>query len=222
MLRRTQQIGSAEAFNPYSLKLLQVRFFYQIITVCKSAGLPTDKYRGNAEMDGKIFVEPNKKAPDETLYECRLRHNSNKEGRRLRVIRKLAEWTEPLTNPQSRAECLKMCSIAPWDKWCLGWKLGWQWLSCKLYLEVSVGAEREQDIFEAVECALEDEAVQRAAATIVAAISEEGVGLVAAKEDFVAAFKAAIDRSRSDVSAVQLCQSCGWGDADEAPKLVGA
>ena len=125
-------------------------------------------------MDGKIFVEPNKKAPDETLYECRLQHNSNKEGRRLRVIRKLAEWTEPLTNPQSRAECLKMCSIAPWDKWCLGWKLGWQWLSCKLYLEVSVGAEREQDIFEAIECALEDEAVQRAAATIVAAISEEG------------------------------------------------
>jgi hypothetical protein len=173
-------------------------------------------------MDGKIFVEPNRAAPDATLYESHLQHNSTKERQQLRILRKLAQWREPVTNPQSRAECLKMCSITPWDKWCLGWKLHWQWMSCNLYLEVCVAAERDQDVFEAIESCLGDEAVKAAATAIFAAISQDGVGLVAAKDDFVSAFKASIDRSRNDVSTVQLCQSCGWGDADEAPKLIGA
>jgi hypothetical protein len=176
-------------------------------------------------MDGKILIWPNKYAPDQTLYECRLQHNITKERQELRVLRKLAQWREPVTNPQSRAECLKMCSITPWDKWCLGWKLQWQWMSCILYLEVcaAVGRDRDRDrdIVEAIESCLGDEAMIGAARVILAAISREGVGLVAAKEDFVSAFKASIDRSRNDISTVHLCQSCGWGDADEAPKLIG-
>lgn len=173
-------------------------------------------------MDGRIFVEANKNAPDKSLYQCRLQHSSTREKRQLRILRKLAEWNEPLTNPQSRAECKRMCAIPPWDKWCLGWKLGWQALSCKLYLEVCIDAERGKDDFAAIEAALCDEAVRRAAAAIVDAVSQEGVGLVAAKEEFVSVFRASIDARRGDVSAVQLCQSCGWGDADDAPGLIGA
>jgi hypothetical protein len=179
-------------------------------------------------MDGKILIWPNKYAPDRTLYECRLQHNTTKKSQELRVLRKLAQWREPVTNPQSRAECLKMCSITPWDKWCLGWKLQWQWMSCILYLEVCAAVPRDRDrdpdrdIVEAIESCLGDEAMIGAARVILAAISREGVGLVAAKEDFVSAFKASIDRSRNDISTVHLCQSCGWGDADEAPRLIGA
>ncbi len=94
-------------------------------------------------------------------------------------------------------------------------------MSCKLYLEVCIAA-RDQDIFEAIKSCLADEAVESAATALLAAISQEGVGLVVAKGDFVSAFKAAIDRRRNDVLAVQLCQSCGWGDADDAPQLIGA
>ncbi len=173
-------------------------------------------------MEGQIYIYSNRAPPDTTLYECHLQHDSNKGRQQLRIMRKLAHWREPVTNPQSRAECLKMCSITPWDKWCLGWKLQWQWMSCNLYLQVCVAAKREQDVFEAIESCLGTEAVKAAATAIFAAISQDGVGLVAAKEDFVSAFKASIDTSRNDVSSIELCQSCGWGDADEAPKLIGA
>lgn len=179
-------------------------------------------------MAGKIFIFPSKNEPDETLYECHLQHSSTKERQAIRVIRKLAQWREPVTNPQSRAECLKMCSITPWDKWCLGWKLQWQWMSCILYLEVCAAVARapdrdpERDIIEAMESCLGDEAVKSAATDILTALSRDGVGLVAAKEEFVSAFKASIGRSRDDVSTVRLSQSCGWGDSDETPKLIGA
>jgi len=179
-------------------------------------------------MDGKILIFTNNNYPDETLYECHLRHNSREEKQEIRVIRKLAQWKEPVTNPQSRAECLKMCSITPWDKWCLGWKLQWQWVSCILYLEICATVARarnrdpERDIIEAMEFSLADEAVKSAATDILTAISRDGVGLVAAKEEFVSAFKASIGRSRDDVSTVHLSQSCGWGDSDETPRLIGA
>lgn len=115
-----------------------------------------------------------------------------------------------------------MCSIPPWDKWCLGWKLHWQWLSSTFYLEVRVPAQPERAVYAAIKSCLEDEAVRRATTALLAAISHDGVGLVAAKEDFVAAFEASMRGRRSDVSTIELRQSCGWGDADEAPKLIGA
>ncbi len=80
----------------------------------------------------------------------------------------------------------------------------------------------ERDIVEAMESCLGDEAVKSAATNIMTAISRDGVGLVAAKEEFLAAFRASIGRSRDDVSTVRLSQSCGWGDSDETPKLIGA
>jgi hypothetical protein len=96
-----------------------------------------------------------------------------------RAVRKIAGWRDPFTPPQFKNDCVKYCSITPWDKWCCGWALRKKWMDCELFVEVRTATP--QDLIKAIEECLQEAAVASAVAAIVAAVVTGGAALPAAK-----------------------------------------
>ncbi len=127
-----------------------------------------------------------------------------------RAIRKIAGWRDPFTPPQFKNDCVKYCSVTPWDKWCCGWALRKKWMDCELFVEVRTATP--QDLITAIEECLQEAAVASAVAAIIAAVITGGAALEAAKATFVSVFTICIERKLSGVVSIQLPQSCGWSD----------
>jgi hypothetical protein len=127
-----------------------------------------------------------------------------------RAIRKIAGWRDPFTPPQFKNDCVKYCSVTPWDKWCCGWALRKKWMDCELFVEVRTATP--QDLITAIEECLQEAAVASAIAGIIAAVITGGAALEAAKATFVSVFTICIERKLSGVVSIQLPQSCGWSD----------
>lgn len=127
-----------------------------------------------------------------------------------RVTRKIAGWRDPLTPPQSKADCVKECSITPWDKWCCGWAVRWRYMDCELFLEVRVATA--QDVVSAVEDCLKEAAITSAIAAIVTAIMSGGAALPAAKAAFIASLTNCLSKKLSDIISISVYESCGWTD----------
>lgn len=166
------------------------------------------------QIDSQVYIDPEIARADLNLdlYKSQfqtLDADAFKQ-KQTRVVRKIARWKDPFTVPQSKVECVKWCSITPWDKWCCGHKLSWRWMYCDLYVEVRTGTE--QDIVRALEESLQKAVVAAAIAAIVTAALTGGAALPAAKAAFVATLTMELSKKIEDLASVQLLQSCEWGD----------
>lgn len=128
----------------------------------------------------------------------------------LRAVRKIAGWRDPITPPQSKTECVKMCQITPWDKWCCGWATRWRYMDCELFVEVRVSSP--QDVVVAIEECLKEATITAAVAAIVTAIMTGGGGVAAAKSAFVSALTICLESKLKDIVSISLFETSGWTD----------
>lgn len=102
--------------------------------------------------------------------------------------RSLGRWVDPLTPPRITADCVKWCSITPWDKWCCGHAYRTEVIRVEPVLTVTIA--NPVDIEQQIEIALRDPAVVGAIAALTAAIATGGS---AAGSAFTATFTAALE-----------------------------
>lgn len=127
-----------------------------------------------------------------------------------RVVRKIAGWRDPTTPPQSKSDCVKECSVTPWDKWCCGWAVRWRYMDCELFVEVTTATP--YDLVAILEDCLKEATITAAIATIVSAFMTGGGGVAAAKAAFVAALTECLRKKIKDIINISVYESCGWTD----------
>lgn len=127
----------------------------------------------------------------------------------VRVVRKLAQWTDPFTLPQTRLDCVKECSITPWDKFCCGWALRKRFMQVELFVEVRTATP--QDIVKPLEDCLREAAIGAALAAIVAAVFTGGAAFEVAKATFISVLLECLKRKLSNIISVQLYTTSHWG-----------
>lgn len=162
-----------------------------------------------------IYTEPNAVKKDPDLLELYDGHfqsltDLHPKGGTNRVVRKLAGWRDPTTPPQSKTDCVKECSVTPWDKWCCGWAVRWRYMDCELFVEVRVATP--QDIVAALEDCLKEATITAAIAAVVTAIMTGGSGTAAAEAAFVAALTNCLKGKLTDIISISVYESCAWTD----------
>lgn len=161
-------------------------------------------------MDTEIYIGEQHAAPDRSLYTSTFQTvEGDLTKPTTRAVRKLAHWKDPLTIPHSRSECVKWCHITPWDKWCCGWKLQWQWMYCDIYLEVITSTP--QDIIDSIEDCIRQATIASALAAIVAAVVTGGGALAAAETTFVSVITPCLEKKLKNIVSIRVYQACGWG-----------
>lgn len=125
--------------------------------------------------------------------------------------RSLGRWVDPFTPPRITADCVKWCSITPWDKWCCGHAYRTEVMRVEAVLTVTIATPA--DIEQQIEIALRDAAVAGAFAALTAAIATGGS---AAGSAFVATFTAALEAKLAtliteDIINVNVVFRTEWG-----------
>ena len=111
----------------------------------------------------------------------------------------LGRWVDPFTPPRITAECVKWCSITPWDKWCCGHAYKTEVIRVEAFITVTIA--NPADIQEQIELALRDAAVVGAFAALAAALATGGAGAGSA---FVSSFTAAFQAKLASLIAEQI------------------
>lgn len=106
------------------------------------------------------------------------------------LAKKIAQWGDPTTPPQSRSECNSWASGDwPWGggwKTCTGWKTEWRHMEVEAFLDFTGPDNLEKDIHKAiVDCA-----IAAAVGAAVAGVVTDGAGAAAgAQTAFVTCLK---------------------------------
>ena len=113
--------------------------------------------------------------------------------------RSLGRWVDPFTPPRITADCVKWCSITPWDKWCCGHAYRTEAMRVEAVLTVTIA--EPADIEQQIEIALRDAAVAGAFAALAAGVATGGS---AAGNAFVATFTAALQAKLATLIAEKI------------------
>ncbi len=128
----------------------------------------------------------------------------------VRVVRKVAQWTDPFTLPHSKLVCVKECHITKWDKWCCGWAVKRQTMEVELFLEVRTAVSN--DIVSALEGCLREAAISAGLAAIVVAVFTGGAAIVAAEAAFIAVLTPCLEKKLNDILSIKLYATPYWSD----------
>lgn len=131
-------------------------------------------------------------------------------GGRTVLVRRLASWKDPATLPHSRMECVKWCSVTPWDKWCCGHKYQLQWMYVDLMARVTVATP--QDVAAALEDCMREAAVVAALSAVLMAITAGPAAVEVARATFAPVLLACLGRKLKEIVGVDVYLSTHWGE----------
>lgn len=130
----------------------------------------------------------------------------------------LAQWTDPLTPPQTSARCSREAwGDWPWGgqwRFCVEWSVDCQWMQNKLKLYVSSAIETTtyDKLKDTVKACLNDAVVGGAVAGVVAAVGTGGTGVAVATQVFQDLFLTCVTATipKEDIHGISLGTTSQW------------